>query len=236
MREHLRWLTNQAIKAALGGNWEKAKEFNLEILKGQPNNLEALLRLAKAYTNLNKIGKAKKVYRQVLAIDRYNPIAKRNLARITKIKDGILSGQSRPLTPHFLEEPGKTKSVFLVRLTCEKALATLEIGEPINLVANPKSISVTRNNGQYVGRLPDDLSFRLIKLIKAGNKYQAFVKLVEEDKLQIFIREIKKSPRCAQIPSFPPRAGSNQYYTFLPSQILKQPPLEMNSQEEEIED
>lgn len=226
-------LANKAIRAALKGEWREASMLNLQILEKDAENLEAMLRLAKAYTNLNKISKAKKIYRQVLSLDKYNPVAKRNLARLKKIKNWILPGQSRPPTPLFLEEPGKTKSVFLVRLTCEKNLATLEIGEPVNLIVNPKSISVSRKNGQYLGRLPDDLAFRLIHLIQGGNHYQAFVRLVEKDKLQIFIKEVKKGARHQQISSFPPKSKDQRYHTFLPAQMLGQPPLVMGDKEQD---
>lgn len=199
-------LANKAIKMALNGNWVEASKLNLKILKKDPCNLEALLRVAKAYTNLNKISKAKKNYRQVLSLDKYNPIAKRNLTRLNKIKDiGFYDKKSATPTSVFLEEPGKTKTVFLVRLTDEKTLASLEIGEVLSLTANPKSISVIRKNCQYLGRLPDDLAFRLIRLIRGGNQYEAYIRSVEKDKLQIFIKEVRRGKRYQQIQSFPPK-------------------------------
>jgi hypothetical protein len=230
-------LATQAINQALSGNWSQARDLNLQILKVESDNLPALLRLAKAYTNLNQLLQAKKAYHKILRLDKYNPIAKRNMARLQKLKKGdVIKDASEPTTPLFLEEPGKTKSVFLIRLTDERKLATLSIGQKVELVVNPKSVSATRN-GQYIGRLPDDLAFRLIKLIRSGNAYEAFIRLVEKDKLQIFIRETKRAKRNEQVLSFPPKNDQGQdYHPFLPIQMLgEEIPLVMKQEETDEE-
>ena len=230
-------LSKLAINLALKGQWLDAEKANLQILKDQPQDLPAMLRLAKTYTNRSQIDKAKKIYRKVLKIDRYNPIAKRNLERLDKIEDGSLCKVSCAATALFLEEPGKTKSVNLVRLTDEKKLAVMEIGDAVNLVVNPRSISVTTIKGQYIGRLPDDLAFRLIQLVRAGNRYNACIKMDEKDKLQIFMREIVKSKRNLSIPSFPPRDKKEDYHAFMPTTLLEeQPPLVMGNEEEPDEE
>ncbi len=223
-------LAEQAIKKALNGQWAKAKKLNLEILKENPKSLHALLRLAKSYLNLNQISQAKKTYRQVLFLDKYNPIAKRNLARLKRVKKRDTSKNPLNTNSLFLEEPGKTKTASLVRLTDEEKLASLEIGEPVDLIVNPKSISVKGKNNEYLGRLPDDLAYRLIHFIKRGNRYQSFIQSVEENKLQIFIKEVKKSKQNQHTPSFPPQSGKKGYYSFLPTQALDQSPLLMDNE------
>lgn len=215
----LNWLTQKAIKAALGGAWPEAVSLNQQILKVEPKNIDAKLRLAKAYTYLNKVSLAKKAYRQVLKLDKYNPIAKRNLLRLRIFKNGSLNKNYCTPTALFLEEPGKTKSVYLVRVSDEKKLALLEVGEAVELLINPNSITITKNS-RYLGRLPDDLAFRLIRLCHRGNEYEAFIRAVEKDKLQVFIRETKRSKRNNQIPSFPVRNDKEEYQTFLPLEAL----------------
>ncbi len=224
-------LSQSAIKAALDGLWQQAVDFNLDILEAEPNNLAALLRVAKAYTNLNKINQDKKYYHKVLLLDKYNPIAKRNLSRLPKIKNFHLPRIIKMPIHVFLEEPGKTKSVSLVRLTDEKNLAALEIGEPIDLVVHPKSISVNKN-GRYLGRLPEDLAFRLAHLIRRGNQYEAFIRSISPDRLQIFIKEIQRSKRNQQIPSFT-TLKMDRYQAFLPADVLYEEPLVMNDNETE---
>ena len=202
MENDISELTQKAIKLALDGKWQEAIDLNLKIYKIKPNDIYALLRLAKAFTNLNNISKAKKYYRNVLNIDKYNPIAKRNLNRLKNIKNGSLNRNVPAQIAVFLEEPGKTKSLYLVRLADENKLASLEVGEPLKLVINPKSISINKDR-DHLGKLPDDLAFRLMHLIKKGNKYQAYVMSVEKNKLKIFLKETFKSKRNQQMQSFP---------------------------------
>ena len=225
MEKDITSLAQKAIKLALDGKWQEAVDLNLKICKIKPNDIYALLRLAKASTNLNNISDAKKYYLKVLRIDKYNPIAKRNLNRLKNIKNGSLKRNSSPQTAVFLEEPGKTKSLYLIRLAGEEKLASLEVGEPLQLVINPKSISVNKNR-DHLGKLPDDLAFRLLHLIKKGNKYQAYVMSVEKNKLKIFLQEIFKSRRNQQIQSFPPQENKKEYYSFMPSEFLNEPPIE----------
>jgi len=213
-------LAKTAIKLALTGQWQEAEKINKQILKVEPKNIFAYLRLAKVCTNLNRVAAAKKIYRKVLTLDRYNSIARRNIARFAKIKNVSFIREGRGTNPLFLEEPGKTKSVNLLRLTCEKNLAPLEIGEPVSLSTGSRSISVVSLSGRYLGRLPDDIAFRLIQLVKSGNHYQTFIRLVEKNRLQIFIREIKRSKRNLQVPSFPPKEKSEDYHTFLMPEII----------------
>lgn len=212
-------LNQQAIKMALSGQWQSAADLNLQILKMEKENINAMLRLAKAYTYLKKINLAKRFYHQVLELDRYNPIAKRNLQRLRIFKNGDLIKDPSLPTALFIEEPGKTKSVWLVRVTDEKKLAPLEVGEPVELLINPNSISIAKN-GKYLGRLPDDLTFRLLRLSRTGNKYEAFIRAVDEERLQVFIREIFRSPRNIQTPSFPVKIEKEDYQTFLPVEAI----------------
>lgn len=225
MEKDITELTQKAIKLALDGKWQEAVDLNLKICKIKPNDIYALLRLAKAFTNLNNVSSAKKHYRKVLNMDKYNPIAKRNLNRLKNIKDGSLNRSSPPQTTVFLEEPGKTKSLHLVRLADENKLASLEVGELLQLAINPKSISVNKDHN-HLGKLPDDLAFRLIHLIKKGNKYQAFVRSVEKNKLKIFLKETFRSKHNQQIQSFPSLGNKKEYYSFMPSEFLNESPIE----------
>ena len=71
-----------------------------------------------------------------------------------------------------------------------------------------------------MGTIPDDLSLRLIKFIKGGNRYQAFVKAVDRQNLEIFIQEIFRSKRFRNLPSFSPSGGG--YLSYLsPGTIYK---------------
>lgn len=195
-------LAHQAIQAAIKGEWKTAETLNRRILNTSPEDIEALLRLANASRQLGKIKEATTLYEKILKVEPHNLFASRAMERIKKVKRGINLAQ-HALTNSFLEEPGKTKTVLLVYVAPTRILASLDTGEPVDLVARPHRISVTTENGVYIGRLPDDLSARLLGFIKGGNEYEAAIKSVNGNRVQIFIRETKRSPKFAITPSFP---------------------------------
>ncbi len=199
-------LEEQAIKAALNQNWLKAIEINRKIHKDNPKDIPTLNRLGRAFWEMGKIDEANKAYKQAIKIDPFNPIANKNLKRLTGAKkrphknsknDFINSGKV------FLEEPGKTKLVRLTRLSSPQILSELDSGDPVFLLIKKRLVSVLDNNKNYLGSIPEDLSQRLIKLIKGGNQYQGFVKSVDRQKLEVFIREISRSRKFIDTPSFP---------------------------------
>jgi len=219
-------LERKAIKAAGGKNWAEAEKINLFILKLQPKNIAALNRLAWAYAEQGKIKEAKTSYKKVLAIDKYNLIASKNLKRLSgATKEGLVTKTPiKKISSLFLEEAGKTKVVSLVRLAPPKVLATLRCAEPVKLIPKKKSISVRNAHDRYLGIIPDDLSFRLLKFIKRGNKYKAWIKGVEKQNLQIFIREIKRTPKSKNIPSFPSSSGGDYIPYFPPDSVHQEKP------------
>jgi len=200
-------LEEQAIKAALAQNWPKALEINKKILKDSPKNIAALNRLGRAYWEMGKIEQAQQAYKKVLSLDRFNPIANKNLKRLTKPaqvkKIADRQKTSLRLGEIFLEEPGKTKIVKLVRLASPSVLAQLNNADLVTLKAKKRTISVLSEKENYLGTIPEDLSTRLIKFIKGGNQYQAFVKSVDHQKLEILIREVSRAKKFSNTPSFP---------------------------------
>ncbi|MCH7951446.1 hypothetical protein IH980_01735 [Patescibacteria group bacterium] len=230
---------DKAIRAALEGNWEETVELNLTILKEEPDDITALNRLGKAYTELGDTNKARETYKRVLDLDKYNPIATKNIRRLkAKHKKPSPADKSLPtpsIKANFLEEPGKTKTTQLVRLTDADAIANLHIGQPVFLEAKKRSVSVTTEDDTYIGSLPDDLSFQLGKLIRGGNKYEALIKkLPESYGVQIFIRETERAKRFKNTPSFPITANAS-YYADLRPQVIKEEPIDIRETGEEEE-
>lgn len=203
-------LAQQAIEEALRGNWKKAVTLNREILKAEAKNKEALNRLARAYCQLGKFQKAITNYKKVLKIDPYNTIAQKALARLkeVQVKPNLSKSkqQSTPPTLYthsFLEEPGKTKTVSLIHLGGKDVISSLGTGQPVNLIPHAHRVSVETAENEFIGRLPDDLSRRLIKLIRAGNVYNTLIRSVKPDGVRVFIREAKRAESVGSTPSFP---------------------------------
>ena len=175
-------LEKKAIKAALSSRWEEAVKINQEILKVFPDDIEALNRLGYALFQLGKIKEARACFKKVLKNDRYNPVAIKNLERLKKVEKIEPQKREVSLSPSlFLEEPGKTKTVTLVKTAPQEVLSSLSIGQPVVLHPKRYAIEVRTKENIYLGAIPDDLSFRLKKLIKGGYEYQALVKNVKEN-------------------------------------------------------
>ena len=195
-------LKNQAIQTALQGNWQEAITMNKSLITENPEDIDALNRLALAYTITGKLKEAKTAYQKVVLIDPLNPIALRNLKKIKDKKFSTTADLSNPcINNKFLEEPGKTKVVELVNIAQPKIVEALRIGQSLGL--SIKRLKIFALEGaQYVGVLPDDIARRLIKFMKSGCKYEAYVKSSNQHKVTIFIKEIKKAARYKDQPSF----------------------------------
>jgi tetratricopeptide (TPR) repeat protein len=195
-------LTNQAIQTALQGNWQEAIAMNKSLIAENPEDVDALNRLALAYTILGKLKEAKSTYSKVTHIDPLNPIALRNLKKLKENKFSATgSTTSSCINNKFLEEPGKTKVVELVNIAQPKIVESLRTGQSLEL--SIKRLKIFASEGtQYVGVLPDDIARRLIKFMKNGCKYEAYVKSATQHKVTVFIKEIKKTTKYHDQPSF----------------------------------
>lgn len=184
-------LAPKAIAAALHGNWKEAIAVNKQILQSFPQDIDALNRLGRAQAEIGNLAKARECSQKVLKIDPINSIAVKALAKWKGMKPGVVKTQVNgpSLAEAFLEESGKTKIVSLMHLGCPTTLSDLDSGDVVKLDYHCHRIAVISNQGKYIGRLPDDLSAKLRKLISLKNKYQVLIKSIESpNEVKIFIR------------------------------------------------
>lgn len=208
----------KAISFALEGKWEEATKANLDTLKESPEDIDSLNRLARAYAECGKIGKAKETTQKVLKLDPVNPIAKRCH---DKWQAGVI-GEKHASTgangEAFLEEPGKTKLITLLNPGDEKVLAALNSGDNVILTTHTHKVSVVTEDGKYLGRLPDDLAARLKNLIKNGNKYQILIKSIGTHDITVFARETERGKDAGGMSSFP--TEKIEYVSFTPPELV----------------
>lgn len=201
-------LKDQAIQNALTGDWQNAVLVNKSLVKENPADIDALNRLAFAFSILGRVKDAKNTYQKVLKIDSLNPLALRNLKKIEdlkKIKNDIGNASSASkmhVANMFIEEQGKTKIVELVNVAQPFIINNLRTGQSLSLCVKRLKIFVLDSDNQYIGVLPDNIGKRLIKFIKAGNQYEAYVKSAFNHHTIIFIKEIKRVSRLKDQPSF----------------------------------
>ena len=198
-------LHKMAINAAISCDWKNAITLNQQLLETEPKNTEVLNRLAKALFETGSYSQAKKIYHQVLEIDPYNTIAQKNLKKVSSLKkDGVgPSSQFMSLSPSmFLEEPGVTSLVNLVKVAEPQKLLKLSPGTVVSLVPKKRSVSVTDSGNVYLGAFPDDSAFHLLKLLKGGNKYTSIIKSVKPNGLTVLVREIYRAKKFKNQASF----------------------------------
>jgi len=197
-------IKSQAIQQALSGNWKEAILKNKDLLKDDPTDIDALNRLAFAFSILGKTKDAKSTYQKVLELDQLNSLAIRNLKKLDDKKNTLQkpSSNGHLVNNSFIEEQGKTKIVELVNIAPSSTINTLQTGQSLRLSIKRAKIFVLDSDNKYMGVLPDDIGKRLIKFITAGNQYDAFVKHALGNHLIIFLREIKKISRFKDQPSF----------------------------------
>lgn len=198
-------LKSQAINTALLGDWEAAIRLNKDLLKENPEDIDALNRLGFAFAAIGKSKEAITAYHKVLKVDNQNQIALRNLARLKGSSNKLTQNNHTIVSQNpgmFLEETGKTKIIELINVADQKTIIHLRSGESVELVIKRLKIFVLDGNKKFIGMLPDNIGNRLIKFILGGNAYEACIKSVQHHKVIIFIRETKRASRFKNQPTF----------------------------------
>jgi len=222
-------LSQLAIDAALDCRWMDALKLNKKIIKFDSQNVDALARLARVYLEVGRINLAKKYYSEVIKIDPYNPIALKNLKIIKSFKstgprNGIIhiNGASKLSATLFLQEPGKSKIVNLLKVAEPQKLSQSYCGMPVEMVIKNRKITIVDAQGNYLGVLPDDISHHLLKLLKGGNKYDLFIKSIKVNGLSILIKETFRSKRFKNQPSFLENSGATLKLTEIFTSLNQQ--------------
>lgn len=217
-----------AITATLQARWEDAISANLKILESSLHDTAALNRLGIAYLKTKQPGNAKKSFLKVLSLDPFNSIAKTNLKKVSPKFSHDYDNTSL-LSSHtfsFIEEPGKSKVVPLANLGEPNVIATLYTGLEVEQKIAARKVKIVTSKEKYIGSLPDDISIHLVRLIKAGYKYQTLIKSADTTSVQVYIKEIKNSKRLKGIPSFTFSQNLDDL-DISSGNVPSQPPLEI---------
>lgn len=227
-----------AVEAALCSNWEKAKSLNEKLLKECPDDVDCLNRLGRALLEMGNNKKAATIFRKVLKVSRFDPIATKNLARAMqtsgKKKRIVGDKQNTPMPTSFVEEPGKTKLIALVNVAPSKTLLAMDYAYPVVLSSRRHSVIVCDTENNYLGALPDDLGHRLLVLMRGGNVYEGFVKSVSKNSIIVFVREVTRAKKFKDTPSF--QSSGADYLSYLRDDSLHEEKVvaEVDADEDEV--
>lgn len=217
----------EAIQAALEGFWDKAVSLNTILVEEYPEDSDILNRLGKAYSELGQVNKAKATFEKVLEEDPYNPIATKNLERLSSLRGtGIKPKEagSKPLNPDiFIEELGKTKTIEVLDLAMPKVLIQLRVGDEVKLNNTKDAVTIISEDGKRLGKLNPFWGKEISQAMELNSEFTAIVKstVVGKDQksssLSVFLREMKHSPRLVH-PVFP--IENNNFTPFVREETI----------------
>ena len=215
-------LSKEAVDLALQGKWEEAEAVNRDIIENFPADAEAYNRLGKALTELEDFDGAKEAYFRALELVPENAIARKNLARLASLTGSManLSGDPQKASPSrtqarrvalglFITEMGKAGVVDLHNVASGEVLAKMGVGDQVHLEVRGRQLIVDGEGGGYLGEVEPRQGLRLIKLMQGGNRYDAAILNIEEDKVQVVIKEVYQHPSQEGHPSFPVKAAEH---------------------------
>lgn len=192
-------LQQQAIKAARQQDWAQAATLNQELLTLKPRDLKTMNRLGAAHLQLGENKKAKSILEKVLKFDTTNKLAQKNLERLKQKKPNHIPHFSQE---YFIEEPGRSKLIELMRLGQAETLDEVSTGQACQLEPKSSYISINTDDDQYLGALPQDISEKLMSLIGSGNQYCCHVATSSAEECVVFVKEHRRSTQNKALTSF----------------------------------
>lgn len=179
-------LEKVAIKHALTENWEEAIASNLAILALEKTNLEAKIRLGRAYLQQRDFTKAKKLFKEVLKQDPINPIALKNMALATKKVN--VSRNATVSSKHIMKEPGLTYEIVLTIIAPRMTADTIPYGSEFRLNIKAKSIEFYLNEKLAAQLQNSPLIATLVKAKKQAIPLEAFFLKGEAKEMHVLLR------------------------------------------------
>ncbi|MDD5127609.1 MAG: tetratricopeptide repeat protein [Dehalococcoidales bacterium] len=197
----------QAIALAMQGRWREAIEVNKSILADNGQEVNAYNRLGRAYMELGDYAHAREAYNKAVEVDPYNAIAKKNLHRLSLLKETSRPAEdTETVEPEqFIEEIGKSGVVNLLALAPLEVRARFVAGDKISLKTKGSRLLAESGGGEYLGEVETKHALRLIKLMQGGNRYGATVVSSTEEGTAVIIREVYQHPSQSGKLSFPPK-------------------------------
>ncbi len=226
--------SKQAVELAMQGRWREAVALNQSMVESFPSDVSAYNRLGRAYMEIGDVSHAWQAYNRAMELDPYNTIARKNLDRLSRLRETIVSAedgaQVEPL--NFIEETGKAGVLNLFYLGQPEVLDKMVAGDKVYLKVEGSKLVVEDGRGEYLGQVEPKHSQRLIRLMTGGNEYTAAVISAEADNVRIIIREVYQHPSQAGRLSFPAKEFKSPR-PYLSSRVVKhEHELEYGDEEE----
>jgi len=215
--------SDEAIDLAVQGRWEEAISVNQEILETSPNDIDALNRLGKALSEVGRNSESRKAYERVIELDQHNSIARKNLDRLSRLRDKERAKRETHGidSRFFIEETSKARRVSLHRLASPEVLGKMAPGDSVHLRVSGGRLEIVNDDEVYLGEVEPRIGARLAGLIQGGNQYKAAIISLGREEPRVIIRETYQHPSQAGYPSFPPPKMGEEIRPYLKDSIVK---------------
>ncbi|MDQ2960355.1 MAG: tetratricopeptide repeat protein [Candidatus Dormibacteraeota bacterium] len=195
----------EAIAAALESRWSDAIAINQVLVERHGPDEESYNRLGKAQSELGRLRESLGSYQAALELNSLNLIAQKQVRRVA----ALLDAETRPAASAgfidvelFSEEPGKSGRTVLTPPR-DGVPAAVAPGDTVRLIAVGGQLLAETSRGIALGAVESKLSHRLRPLLETGNRYAAAVARVEDDRIEIIVRETHQAPENSRKSSFP---------------------------------
>jgi hypothetical protein len=165
-------------------------------------------------------------------LDAVNTIARRNLDRLSTVKEEEVQRESGAKVAQdlFIEEMGKSGSSVLQNVAAEM-LARLVTGDEVYLKPDGTLLNVENGKGELIGNVEPKIGLRLTRLMQGGNRYAAAIKNVSDAGAEIIIKETYRDPSQTRL-SFP-AASAEGVRPYTRESLLR---YDIDEEEEEPEE
>lgn len=195
----------EAIQLALESRWQEALAVNQALIERHGPDEDTHNRIGKALTELGRLDQALEAYKAALHMNPLNLIAQKNVRKLSAMVESkeTLAGAKQAINIDvFAEEPGKT-ALTVLKPPAQTVTVKVAPGDVVELRRNGKQLIAETSRGVVLGEVEPKLSRRVVPFIDSGNRYSAAVARVDDQEIEVIIREVFQSPENVGKSSFP---------------------------------
>ena len=194
----------EAVQQALESRWADALATNQALIERYGPDEDTHNRIGKALTELGRLPEALDAYSASLQLNPLNLIAQKNvrkLAVLLESKETVATAAQPIDVEAFTEEPGKSALTVLTP-PAERVSVAVAPADLVELQPQDDQLLAETARGVPLGEVEPKIARRLLPLIASGNRYSAAVARVDDQEIEIIIRETYQAPENAHVTSF----------------------------------
>jgi tetratricopeptide (TPR) repeat protein len=202
----------EAIQLALESRWADALAVNQSLIERHGEDEDTLNRIGKAFTELGQREEALASYSGSLRLNPLNLIAQKNVRKLTAMLEskGTVAGSAAPFDVElFTEEPGKS-AITVLSAPSKSATVAIAPGDVVELYREGSTLRAQTSRGVSLGEVDTKIARRLVPLMETGNRYSAAVARLEDERVEIILRETYQAAENARKSSFPLAKGGRR--------------------------